>query len=93
MQNKNNTKSTLIKIFDILFIMILCFATLFVTMKNNDSLLNWLNPNKNNIYSFELISFIVMVVCFIAYLIYIISNSNKELKNMIAEIYDEEKKD
>ena len=89
---EKNTKKFLIKIFDISFIMILCFATLFVIMKFNDKLLDWINPSKN-LYDFEIISFIIMAGSFIVYLIYILSNSNKELKSMIAEIYDEDEQE
>jgi uncharacterized BrkB/YihY/UPF0761 family membrane protein len=88
---KNKKKSLFVKIFDIFFIMILCFLTLLTTMIIKGAGI-FGNVVGGNIYSIEIITFSVTVICFFAYLFFIIPNSNKELRKMIHSLYDNEDK-
>ena len=45
------------------------------------------NPASSIKYSFGIISFLITLIGFIVYLFYIIPNSDKELRNMINELY------
>lgn len=79
------SSSAFVKVFDIVFIMALCFATLLATM-----LLRGKTVNGADIYSVGTVSVLVTVVGVTSYFIYIVRNSNRELKAMICELYAEE---
>lgn len=75
-------QSPIVKLFDILFIMVLCFVTLFAAM-----LVRGKTVNDSHIYTFGIWSALVTVVGFIVYFVSVIKSSNKELKMMIDELY------
>jgi hypothetical protein len=75
----------LVKAFDILFIMVLCFVTLLAAM-----LMRGKTVNGAAIYSFGIASVMATVVGFTVYFVVVLKSSNKELKMMVAEMYSEE---
>jgi len=77
--------SPFVKVFDIVFIMVLCFVTLLATM-----LLRGQTVNDKAIYAVGIPSALLTVVGFTVYFIYILRHSHRELKNMIDEMYSEE---
>jgi len=70
------------KVFDIVFIMVLCFVTLLATM-----ILRGKTVNGADIYRIEWISLAVTVVGFVLYFLYILHHSHNELKVMVDELY------
>jgi hypothetical protein len=79
-------------IFDVLFIMILCFATLLSTMLMQGGVLVGSGGTAGIAYTFSYGSFALVVAGLAGYLFYIISHSDKELRSMIKQIYGERKK-
>jgi hypothetical protein len=75
----------LVKVFDILFIMVLCFITLLATM-----LLRGHTVNNKDIYTVGVWSAPATVVGFTLYFLYILRHSQRELKLMVEELYREE---
>lgn len=73
-------------VFDVMFIMILCFSTLLATMLLQGGLLV---GGEGIDYEFGLGSFVLTFGSLGVYIIYILKNSNKELKTMINRIYKE----
>lgn len=71
-------------VFDIVFIMLLCFATLLGTMLLQGGLLV---GGEGISYDFDFVSFAVTFGALIAYLLFVLKTSNKELKTMIERIY------
>jgi len=84
---KSGKFSFFVKMFDVMFIMILCFLTLFASMILRGAVIVGSNPASSIKYSFGIISFLITLIGFIVYLFYIIPNSDKELRNMINELY------
>lgn len=80
-----HTSNAFVKIFDIVFIMLLCFATLLATM-----LLRGKTVNNAHIYDVKLPIVILTVVGFTLYFLYLLRHSHKELKLMVEEMYREE---
>jgi hypothetical protein len=86
--NKIIKNSRLMGLFDVLFIMILCFATLLTTMLMQGGVI--VGESSSGIhYVFKLSTFLAMSIGFFAYLIYVISQSDKELRVMVKEMYSE----
>lgn len=85
---KNKTVSyRLVEIFDILFIMLLCFATLLSTMLMRGKVLVGSGSGGGLDYSFKSGSFAITAGFLLLYLFYIISHSDKELKNFFNAHY------
>lgn len=87
MKNNENKKNNIIlEIFDSMFIMILCFATLMsaMLMQSKDVKISYIINFKT-----LLITFIGLAV----YLVFMLSQSQKGLKSMIEHIYKNEKTD
>jgi len=80
-----HASNAFVKVFDIVFIMILCFATLLATM-----LLRGKTENDAGIYSVKLPIVALTVVGFTLYFLYLLRHSHKELKLMVEEMYREE---
>lgn len=76
----------LVKIFDISFVIILCFVTLLATM-----LLRGKTANGAGIYTVGVVSGLITVVGFSLYFIYTLVYSQKELKLMVNEMYPDDK--
>ncbi|ATW28551.1 hypothetical protein DCMF_23425 [Candidatus Formimonas warabiya] len=77
-------------VFDVLFIMILCFATLLTTMLMQGGVLVGGSASGMR-YHFSIASFLMVVAGLIIYLFYIIPHSDKELREMIKHLYGEKK--
>lgn len=83
--NKQNKWLTHLKIvFDVMFIMLLCFSTLLATMLLQGGLLV---GGEGIQYDFNLVSFLITFVSLAGYVIYILKNSDKELKIIINRMY------
>ena len=82
MSNNNKDKKTklLVEIFDSMFIMILCFATLLTAMlmQGNTGELRYVVNYK---------TLIIAVIGLVVYLAFVLSQSDKGLKAMINHIY------
>lgn len=81
-------QSGVVLVLDVLFIMILCFVTLFSTMLMRGSVIVGSESADAMKYSFGAISFLVTFAGLGVYLYYILPHSKKELKGMINELYD-----
>jgi len=80
-----HTSNAFVKVFDIVFIMLLCFGTLLATM-----LLRGKTVNNAHIYDVKLPIVILTVVGFTLYFLYLLRHSHKELKLMVEEMYRED---
>lgn len=80
------------EVFDVMFIMLLCFVILLTTMLMRGKVLVGTGSTGGIDYSFNLPIFMMIVVALGAYMFYVISRSNKELKAMIESRYDEDQK-
>ena len=85
----NNNQSSKSVIFDTLFIMILCFATLLTTMILQGGVIIGGEAGMN--YQIKLPSFIITMGGLLVYIIFILKISNRELKKMIEIIYSKKK--
>ncbi|TGE31828.1 hypothetical protein [Desulfosporosinus sp. Sb-LF] len=84
--NETPKNTRLMGIFDVLFIMILCFATLLTTMLMQGGVL--VGDSTSGIhYVFKISTFLVIVAGFVGYLIFIIPQSEKELRVMVKQVY------
>jgi hypothetical protein len=79
--------SRFIGIIDVFFIMILCFLTLLATMLIQGGVIVG-GSGAGMQYVFDISKFAMVVCWMVAYIVFIIKNSNKELKSMISGIYD-----
>lgn len=79
--------SWFMNVFDVLFIMILCFATLLSTMLIQGGVLVGSSGTSGISYTFSFGSFALVVAGLVGYLLYIIPHSDKELRSMIKQIY------
>jgi len=80
------------EVFDVIFIMLLCFVILLTTMLMRGKVLVGSGSTGGIDYSFNLSIFMLIVVALGTYLFYVISRSDKELKAMIKYSYDEVRK-
>ncbi|HKK95955.1 MAG TPA: hypothetical protein VJ916_06570 [Anaerovoracaceae bacterium] len=85
----NNNQSSKSVIFDTLFIMILCFATLLTTMILQGGVIVGGEGGMN--YQIKFPSFIITMGGLLVYIIFILKISNRELKKMIEIIYSKKK--
>ncbi|MBK5241395.1 hypothetical protein [Clostridium sp.] len=86
MKNKSkNSKNKFLEVFDVLFIMILCFATLFTALiiqgKASESSSSGMD------YTFHGITFLITILGLVIYVVYMINQSDKQLKDMINKVY------
>lgn len=79
--NKNKKTNIIVGIFDSMFIMILCFATLLSAMLVQNNSVSGLNYIIN--FKTLIITFLGLVI----YLTFMLSQSQKGLKSMINHIY------
>lgn len=86
MKDKNNERKKLyLESFDILFIMILCFATLLSAM---------LLKSEAGVvmdYSINMTTLAITIIGLITYIIYVVRESDKGLKTLINQLYGKEK--
>jgi len=71
------------EVFDVMFIMLLCFVILLTTMLMRGKVLVGSGLIGGIDYSFNLPIFIMIVAALGSYMFYVISRSNKELKAII----------
>ncbi|MCE5241590.1 MAG: hypothetical protein ABFD98_13605 [Syntrophobacteraceae bacterium] len=84
MKRGNNRK--FIGVIDVFFIMILCFATLLATMLVQGGVI--VGGSGGGIrYDFHISQFAIVIGWMIAYFMFIIRHSNKELRLMVLNIY------
>lgn len=77
------------EVFDVMFIMILCFVILLSTMLMRGKVLVGSGSTGGIDYSFNLPIFFMLALALGIYMFYVISRSDKELKSMIQYLYDE----
>jgi len=88
--SKKKKNSVFMGVFDVLFIMILCFATLLTTMLMQGGVLVG-GSGEGMKYHFSIATFLIVVAGLVIYLTYIIPHSNKELRQMIKHMYEDKK--
>ena len=76
------------EVFDVMFIMLLCFIILLTTMLMRGKVLVGSGSTGGINYSFNLPIFMMIVASLGFYMFYVISRSDKELKAMIKYCYD-----
>ncbi|WP_243454659.1 hypothetical protein [Desulfosporosinus fructosivorans] len=91
-KQKKHVNSMWMEVFDVMFIMLLCFVILLTTMLMRGKVLVGSGSTGGIDYSFNLSTFMMIVVALGAYLFYVISMSDKELKAMIKYSYDQVRK-
>ncbi|HBW37636.1 hypothetical protein [Desulfosporosinus sp. BICA1-9] len=88
-KEKKPVNSPLMEVFDVMFIMVLCFVILLSTMLMRGKVLVGSGSTGGMDYSFNLPIFLMLVSALGIYLFYVFSSSNKELKAMISYLYKE----
>ncbi len=88
-KQKKPVNSPLMEVFDVMFIMLLCFVILLTTMLMRGKVLVGSGSTGGMDYSFNLPIFLMLVLALAIYLVYVFSSSNKELKAMINNLYSE----
>ena len=91
-KRKKHENSMWMEVFDVMFIMLLCFVILLTTMLMRGKVLVGSGSTGGIDYSFNIPVFMMIVVALGAYMFYVISRSDKELKAMIEYRYDEVRK-
>lgn len=91
-KRKKPENSGLMEVFDVMFIMLLCFVILLTTMLMRGKVLVGSGSTGGIDYSFNLPIFMLILVALGTYMFYVISRSDKELKAMIKHSYDEVRK-
>lgn len=89
MKRKKHVNSPFMEVFDVMFIMLLCFLILLSTMLMRGKVLVGSGSTGGMDYSFSLPIFLMLVLALGIYLFYVFSSSNKELKAMIGHLYKE----
>lgn len=80
-------KSIIVSLFDIFFIMALCFATLLSSMLLNGAVI--VGDNAAGIeYEITLFSIIIVAGILFFYLFYLFRHTESELRRMIKKVYD-----
>lgn len=87
-QRKKTKNNLWVEIFDVMFIMVLCFVILLTTMLMRGKVLVGSGSTGGIDYSFNLPIFLMLVLALGIYMFYVLSRSNKELKSMIKYLYD-----
>jgi uncharacterized integral membrane protein len=80
-KQKNGFKEKFMVVFDVIFVMLLCFAVLLVTMVITNHL-----PATEG-YAIHPLSIIAVAAILLGYLLFIYKNSVKELKGIFANIF------
>lgn len=88
MKNNNKEKNKLIEVFDVLFIMILCFATLLTAMVMQGAVSESSSGRMD--YTVHGISFVITISALVIYVVYMINKSHKQLKEVINAVYSNE---
>lgn len=91
-KQKKHKNSWWMEVFDVMFIMLLCFVILLTTMLMRGKVLVGSGSAGGIDYSFNLPIFMMIVVALGTYMFYVISRSDKELRAMIKYNYDKGRK-
>lgn len=91
-KRKKHENCLWMEVFDVMFVMLLCFVILLTTMLMRGKVLVGSGSTGGIDYSFNLPIFMMIVVALGTYMFYVISRSDKELKAMIKYRYDEVRK-
>ncbi len=86
-KQKMHENSLWMEVFDVMFIMLLCFVILLTTMLMRGKVLVGSGSIGGIEYFFNFPIFIIIFVALGAYMVYVISKSDKELKAMIRYRY------
>ena len=84
-------KNRFMEIFDVLFIMVLCFATLLSTMLARGKVLVGSGSGSGMAYSFSAWTFLLTFLGLGAYLAFVVPQSNRELGEIVESLYGAEK--
>lgn len=76
------------EVFDVVFIMLLCFTTLLTTMLTRGKVIVGSGSAGGLAYTFGISSFVITMGFFVLCIAYIVKKSDKELRQMIAGAYD-----
>jgi hypothetical protein len=79
---KNKKSNLFMEIFDALFIMIICFATLLTAMLMKGSTLG------TSVYIVHITTLAVTVFALGVYLFFVLRRSEKELKGIVSDLYN-----
>ncbi|HOV29216.1 MAG TPA: hypothetical protein PLY83_03905 [Synergistales bacterium] len=82
-------KNLFMEVFDVLFIMLLCFATLLSTMLMRGKVLVGSGSGGGMAYTFSAWTFLLTFLGLVAYLAYVIPQSNRELGEIVECLYGE----
>jgi hypothetical protein len=80
-------KNRLMEVFDVLFIMILCFATLLSAMLMRGKVLVGSGNGGGMVYDFSAGTFLLTFLCFGIYLAFVVARSDRELAESITLLY------
>jgi hypothetical protein len=84
---KKETTNIFMTTFDILFIMLLCFATLLSTMLMRGKVIVGSGSTAGLEYIFNAKTFLITIGSFVFYLFFLIKKSDKELRQMVGKVY------
>lgn len=84
-------KKLLSELFDVLFVLILCFLTLLIPMLMQGKVIVGSGGSAQMHYRFYLPTFLLTVAVIIAYMAFVLHHSEKELRPMIGDLYDRAK--
>ncbi len=84
-------KNRFMEVFDVLFIMVLCFATLLTTMLMRGKVLVGSGSGGGMAYTFSAWTFLLTFLGLGAYLAIVIPQSNRELGEIVEILYGGEK--
>jgi len=87
----NKRGNLLIEVFDVLFIMLLCFGTLLTTMLMRGKVLVGSGSSGGIDYSFSWLTLLLTGMALTAYLVYVLAHSDRGLRDMIAQLYESER--
>ena len=89
-KQKIHENSLWMEVFDVMFIMLLCFIILLTTMLMRGKVLVGSGTTGGIDYSFNFPIFMLIFAALGTYMFYVTSRSDKELKAMITHSYDDE---
>jgi hypothetical protein len=84
---RRTTKNAIVEVFDVVFIMVLCFGTLLTSMLLQGKVIIGSGETGNFDYNFSIPLFLLTLATFFAFLLYVLPRSNTELRSMIDRMY------
>lgn len=81
-------KNMIVGVFDVMFIMLLCFASLLVPILVRGKVLVGSGSGGGLTYTFSWPTFLLTLLIIGGYILFILSQSDKELRHMIKKLYD-----